>query len=205
MSHLIDLFLSLTAGMGYWGVFILMTIESTFLPLPSEIVIPPAAYLAYKGEMSLWIVILAGVAGSVAGALINYFLARFLGRPLVYAFVNTKWAKYIFLNEKKVVKAEGYFKDSGRLSTFIGRLIPGIRHLISIPAGFVRMPIRPFVFYTFLGSFIWVTILAVLGYAFGANQELIFKYAKMIGYGLLGLVALVLVVVALTKKKLKSS
>lgn len=201
MSHFIDLFLGLTSGMGYWGVFILMTIESTFLPLPSEIVIPPAAYLAYKGEMTLWIIVLAGVAGSILGALINYFLARFLGRPLAYAFVNTKWAKYLFLNEKKLIKAEGYFKDSGKLSTFVGRLIPGIRHLISIPAGFVRMPIKPFVLYTFLGSFIWVTILAVLGYSFGANQDLIFKYSKMIGYGLLGLVVFVVFAVAFARKR----
>jgi membrane protein DedA with SNARE-associated domain len=153
-----------------------MTIESSFLPLPSEIVIPPYAYLAAKGEFNLILVILAGILGSILGALINYFLSITLGRTLVYAIVRTRWAKLILLNEKKLEDAENYFLQYGNFATFIGRLVPVVRHLISIPAGFCRMRLDLFILYTFLGSTVWVTILAFLGYYFGANQEMLSAY-----------------------------
>jgi len=164
MHLIIDFFLNLVSGLGYWGVFFLMMIESSFIPFPSEIVIPPAAFLASKGEMSVFLIVLFGVLGSVSGALINYFLALTLGRKVVYGLVRSRFAKFFLIDEFKLKKAEEYFLKNGVKSTFIGRLIPVIRQLISVPAGFVKMNLFEFIFYTFLGSFIWVSILALLGY-----------------------------------------
>ncbi|MBI2634698.1 DedA family protein [Candidatus Peregrinibacteria bacterium] len=167
MDGFIQTLLGFTQDLGYTGIFLLMTVESSFVPFPSEVVIPPAAYLAAKGEFNLIFIIVFGVFGSLAGALINYYLAYFLGRPLVYILAEKKWAKYLLINRKKVEKAEHYFLKYGNLSTFIGRLLPGIRQMISLPAGFVKMPIWPFIFYTILGSGVWVTFLAVVSYVAG--------------------------------------
>jgi membrane protein DedA with SNARE-associated domain len=181
MELLIAKLLALTSNLGYGGVFFLMAVESSFIPLPSELVVPPAAYLASKGEMNVFLIVLLAGLGSVAGASFNYILARILGRPLIYLIAEKKWAKYIFLNKSHIEKAEKYFLERGNIATFLGRLVPGIRHLISIPAGFVKMNYLSFVFYTFLGATVWSAILAALGYFFGENQEFIFKYSKMIG------------------------
>ncbi|MFA6305270.1 MAG: DedA family protein [Candidatus Gracilibacteria bacterium] len=181
MELLITKILAFAADLGYGGVFFLMAIESSFIPLPSELVVPPAAYLASRGEMNVFLVILFSALGSIVGASFNYLLARILGRPLVYAIAEKKWAKFIFLNKSHIEKAEKYFLERGNLATFLGRLVPGIRHLISIPAGFVKMNYFSFVLYTFAGAFIWSSILAALGYFFGENQEFILKYSKDIG------------------------
>lgn len=170
--------LGITANLGYWGVGILMTIESSFLPFPSEIIIPPAAYLASKGEMNIFIIILAGVLGSILGALINYFLAVSLGRLLIYKLAAHPLAKYLMISPEKIDKAERYFLKNANSATFIGRLIPVIRQLVSIPAGLARMPLLPFISLTALGSFIWVAILAMLGYFLGSNQELLHSYYR---------------------------
>ena len=180
MSAIISYILAIGVKMGHLGVFFLMTIESSFLPLPSEIVIPSAAYLAQKGEMNLVLVIIAGVLGSLTGAIINYVLGMTLGRKVIYTLANTKWAKLLLINEQKVQEAEKYFLKFGNAATFIGRLVPGVRHLISIPAGFTKMKFSNFAFYTVLGSTIWVTILAGLGYWFGANEKLIEQYYREI-------------------------
>lgn len=181
-----------------------MTMESTFLPVPSEIVIPPAAYLAQNGELNLLLVIFFGVLGSTIGAVINYILGLTLGRSIVYSLAASKWTDILFLNEARIKKAEDYFLRYGNSSTFIGRLVPGIRHLISIPAGFTKMNFKNFVFYTVLGSVIWVTLLAILGYEFGANQELIKEYYREICYGAFVLVILFVIYIIYKNKKAKN-
>ena len=180
LSEFFNFLLSITANLGYWGVGILMAIESSFIPMPSEIIVPPAAYLASLGKMNIWLIIIVGVLGSVVGAIFNYVIGYYLGRPLVYKLAAHPFAKFLLINPEKIKKAEKYFFDNATSATFIGRLIPVIRQLISIPAGFSKMPFGPFVFYTALGSTIWVSILAALGYFIGANQELLARYYKEI-------------------------
>lgn len=182
MTGFISLLLGLSAKMGYWGVFLLMTIESSFIPLPSEIVIPPAAYLAQKGELDIILVVLFGVLGSVAGAFINYMLALTLGRRIIFYLASCRLANLMLINEKQIEKSEKYFLEHGNISTFIGRLVPAVRHLISIPAGFSKMNLVSFILFTTLGSSLWVIILAILGYCFGSNQDLLLQYYKEISY-----------------------
>jgi len=182
---IINWILNITQGLGYIGVGILMAIESSFFPLPSEIVIPPAAYLASQGRMSLPIIIIAGVLGSVLGAIFNYVLALSFGRLVVYKLANTRLARLILVTPEKIERAEKYFLSNSDFTTFFGRLIPVIRQLISIPAGFCRMPFGRFVVYTALGSAIWVSILAGLGYFIGANQALLASYYQEISWVLL--------------------
>ena len=179
--------LGLSADLGYWGVGLLMTIESSFLPFPSEIVVPPAAYLASQGEMNVFIVVVAGVLGSILGAIINYFLALYFGRYIVYKLASTRLAKFIFISSEKLAKAEKYFLANSNSATFFGRLIPVIRQLISIPAGFSKMNFGRFVFLTAAGSAIWVSILAALGYFLGANQELLHRYYEELKWVFLAL------------------
>ncbi len=159
--------------MGYWGIFLLMFLESTFFPFPSEIIMIPAGYLASKGEMNIYIVILVGIVGSVAGALFNYYLAMHFGRGFIL-----RYGKYFFIKEETLDKLEAFFTKHGELSTFNGRLIPGIRQLISLPAGLARMNIAKFSFYSGLGAGIWVIVLVALGYLLGSNEELISEYLK---------------------------
>jgi len=160
--------------MGYWGIFILMFLESTFFPIPSEIVMIPAGYLAFKGEMNLYMIILSGILGSIAGALFNYYLALYFGRKFIL-----RYGKYFFIKEETLNKLEVFFTKHGELSTFNGRLIPGVRHLISLPAGLVRMNIAKFVFYSGLGAGIWVIVLVILGYLLGSNEALISEYLQI--------------------------
>jgi len=172
MLHEIAAFLVDKIGdMGYWGIFFLMFLESTFFPFPSEIIMIPAGYLAYQGEMSLVAVIAVGIVGSVAGALFNYYLAMHFGRSFLL-----RYGKYLFIQPQTLDKLEAFFQKHGELSTFNGRLIPGIRQLISLPAGLARMHLGRFSFYSALGAGIWVIVLVALGYLLGSNQELISKY-----------------------------
>ncbi len=159
--------------MGYLGIFLLMFLESTFFPFPSEIIMIPAGYLAYKGEMNVYIVVLIGILGSVAGALFNYYLAVHFGRTFIL-----KYGKYFFIKEEILDKLEAFFIKHGELSTFNGRLIPGIRQLISLPAGLARMNIAKFSFYSGLGAGIWVIVLVALGYLLGSKEELINEYLQ---------------------------
>ena len=202
MSGIINSLLVIGVKLGHLGVFFLMTIESSFLPLPSEIVIPPAAFLAQKGEMNIWIVFLVGTLGSCLGATINYLLSITLGRKIIYAAARTKWAKMLLINEQKIQHAENYFLQYGNAATLIGRLVPGVRHLISIPAGFTKMPFANFLLFTFLGSAIWVTALSGLGYWFGANEDLIKEYYHEIS--LVGLILAVSFVIYLFVKNKKA-
>lgn len=185
VNAVIQWVLALTQGLGYVGVIILMAIESSFLPLPSEVIIPPAAYLASQGKMNLLFVILAGTLGSIIGASVNYGLSMTLGRPLIYKLAATRWARALFITPEKIANSEKYFLNNACSATFFGRLIPVVRHLISIPAGFSKMPFGKFTLYTGLGSFLWVSILSGLGYFVGANQELLARYYQEISWGLL--------------------
>jgi membrane protein DedA with SNARE-associated domain len=151
--------------LNYWTVMFLMMIESSFIPFPSEIVVPPAAYMvAEKGDMNLFLVIVFATVGANLGALINYAIAYFVGRPVVYKFANSKLGHLCLIDEAKVVKAEEFFAKHGAVSTFVGRLIPAVRQLISIPAGLAKMKMATFILYTTLGAGIWNLILALAGY-----------------------------------------
>jgi membrane protein DedA with SNARE-associated domain len=172
------------ANLSYFTVAILMAIESTFLPLPSEVVVPFAAYKAAQGDLNVFGVIFFGTIGALCGSLINYFLAKYLGRPLVYKLADSRAGKLFLLSREKIEHAESYFIRNGKTSTFIGRLVPGVRHLISIPAGLAKMNLRDFMLYTFAGAGIWNIILAVIGYYLYEIREQIFPY---IGYIFLAL------------------
>lgn len=162
-------FLVNTVGkLGYAGVVLLMALESSFIPFPSEVVVPPAGYLASKGEMNLFLVILAGTVGSILGALLNYWIASRFGRDFLL-----KYSKYFFIDKEKFDKFEVFFNTHGEITTFVGRLIPVIRQYISFPAGLVRMDLKKFIFYTGLGAAIWCTILAYVGYFVGNNIDII--------------------------------
>ncbi len=161
--------------MGYLGIFLLMLIESSFIPFPSEIVLVPAGYLASKGDMDISLILLASLLGSIGGALINYFGALYVGRKFLL-----RYGKYILISQETLDKMEEFFEKHGAISTFTGRLIPGIRQLISIPAGLSKMNLKVFIFYTSLGALIWSIILVALGYLIGENQELIKEYLSQI-------------------------
>ena len=189
MIHDIAQFLVNQIGdMGYLGIFLLMFLESTFFPFPSEIIMIPAGYLAYQGEMNLYMVIFVGILGSVAGALLNYYLAMHLGRKIIL-----KYGKYFFIKEETLDKLDVFFAKHGEISTFTGRLIPGIRQLISLPAGLARMNMAKFSFYTAIGAGIWVVVLVAVGYVVGSNQELISEYMK--SATLIALVSVVLIII----------
>jgi len=171
----------------YGTITLLMTIESSFIPFPSEVIVPPAAYKASQegSDLNIILVVIFATIGALIGAFINYYLAYWLGRPIIYKFADSKLGKMCLLSAEKVQKAENYFVKHGNVSTFIGRLITGIRQLISIPAGLARMPLLPFILYTTLGAGIWNVILAVTGYIAHGQADLIDEYSKEISYGLL--------------------
>lgn len=193
-----DFFRWFVDNANYWFVFVFMIIESSFIPFPSELVVPPAAYLAMQqgSSMNIYMVVVVASLGALVGALINYYLALWIGRPVVYAFANSRLGHMLLLDTEKVNKAEQYFDKHGAISTFIGRLIPAVRQLISIPAGLSRMNIGTFSIFTSLGALTWNVILALLGYIlfrffqFDTKQELLDKveeynaYLTYFGYGI---------------------
>ena len=185
----------------YGSVMLLMTIESSFIPFPSEIVVPPAAWKAAQGEMNVVLVALAGTAGSIIGALINYYLALFLGRKIVYKLADTKWAHMLLIDRKGVEKAERVFNNYGKSSTFFGRLIPAIRQLISLPAGLSKMNIMSFTFYTTLGSVFWNIVLAALGYYLYSQKQLLEKFYHQITYICIGIGILFIIYVVIKIRK----
>lgn len=175
MYEIIDWIVRTVGSLGYPGIIIMMFLESSFIPFPSEVVMIPAGYLAYQGEMNLLLAILSGILGSLSGALFNYYLAIKLGRPFLLHY-----GKYVMFNEASLQKMEDFFARHGHISTFTGRLIPVVRQYISLPAGLARMNLAVFSFYTSLGAGIWVTILALLGYFIGDNELLIREYLRTI-------------------------
>lgn len=172
-------------NMNYFTITLLMVIESSFIPFPSEIVIPPAIWKAAGGELNMYLVVLFATLGALIGALLNYVLAMWLGRVIVYRLVETKVGKLFLLSQAKIEHAEAYFNRHGRSSTFIGRLVPGIRQLISIPAGLAKMNFKQFVIFTILGSGLWNIILAVLSYSLYKQQDLLKEYMHELSYALL--------------------
>ena len=191
-------------NMNYFTITLLMAIESSFVPLPSEVVIPPAIWQSLKtGELNIVLIVLFATVGAVIGAMFNYVMARWLGRVIVYSFAESKVGKLFLLSQAKVEHAESYFNRHGRSSTFIGRLIPGIRHLISIPAGLAKMNIKKFILYTALGSGIWHIILASLSYYLYSQQDLLLKYMHELSYTLLGCGALFVIYLIWKYKKKK--
>jgi len=172
-TEIVNWIVSTVGSLGYPGVFLLMLLESSFIPFPSEVIMVPAGYLASKGEMDIFVVILCGALGSLVGALINYYLAALLGRPLLL-----RYGKLVLFKEETLNKMENFFKRHGHISTFTGRLIPVIRQYISLPAGLSRMHLPTFCFYTTLGAGIWVIILTLIGYFIGENEGLIKEYVR---------------------------
>lgn len=187
-------------GMGYLGIVLLMALESSFFPFPSEVVIPPAGYLASKGEMNLFLIIFAGILGSIVGALVNYYIAYRYGRAILI-----KYGKYFFINELKFKKIETFFIKHGEISTFVGRLLPGIRQYISFPAGLAKMNLIKFSLYTALGAGIWVVILAYVGYFIGNNMELIREKLKIITLIIIPFLIIIIVLYIYFAKKGKNN
>ncbi len=187
MHEIINWLVTTIGAMGYPGIFLLMAMESSVVPLPSELVMPPAGYLAQQGQMNMVVAILCGTLGSLAGAYANYYAAHYLGRPLLL-----KYGKYVWITEEKFAKVEKYFHDHGEISTFIGRLIPVVRHLISLPAGLAGMHHWKFSLYTLLGAGLWVTVLTLIGYFIGAERELIMKYSHQALIGVIIMSAIII-------------
>lgn len=180
LHQFIDWILATVHDWGYLGIFILMGLESTVLPVPSEAVLIPAGYLAYQGKMSFGLIVLSSTLGSLAGATLNYVFALWVGRPFL-----ERWGRYFFVRPELLHKTDAFFLKHGAISTFTGRLIPGIRHLISLPAGLTRMNYGKFAFYTCLGAGIWSLILTAMGWYIGGNEALIQQYLKQITVGLI--------------------
>lgn len=199
LEPIINYIVETVGSLGYIGIFFMMFLESSFFPFPSEVVMIPAGYLAYKGEMNIYLAILAGVAGSLAGALFNYYLAVKYGRKVLI-----KYGKYAFIKEETIVKMETYFEKHGTISTFFGRLIPAVRQYISFPAGLAKMNLTLFSIYTSLGAAIWVIILAVLGYVIGDNELLVKEYLRYIIIALLVFIAIFSIRYYLKHKKANS-
>jgi len=188
----------------YYTVCLLMTIESSFIPFPSEIVVPPAAWKVAQGDMNMALVLFSATLGAIFGALINYFLAISLGRKVIYALAGTRLAHLMLINVESVEKAEKFFVKYGAVSTFVGRLMPAIRQLISLPAGLARMKMSTFLIFTTLGAVIWNVVLAILGYYLFAQKDVLEKYfheISMVGLALGVLLIAYLIFAAFRKKK----
>lgn len=201
-------------NLNYWTVTLLMTIESSFIPFPSEVVVPPAAWLAATGssDLNIYLVVVFATIGACIGAMVNYYLALWLGRPIIYKFVNSRVGHMCLLDEDKLKRAEVYFEKHGSVSTLVGRLIPAVRQLISIPAGLARMKIAKFILFTSLGAGVWNAVLAIIGWSLAKVPgiqtkeqllERVSEYSHIIGYSILAIVVVILVVLIYkgTRKK----
>ena len=187
LQNFITWILATVHDWGYTGIFILMALESTVLPIPSELVLIPAGYLAHQGHMSFGLIMLASTAGCLVGASINYYAALWVGRPFL-----ERWGRYFVVRAELLHKTDAFFARHGAVSTFTGRLIPGIRHLISIPAGLARMRLASFALYTCLGAGLWSLVLTLFGYLLGGNEALIREYKHFITVGVIAFVALII-------------
>jgi len=172
------------ANLNYWTIFLLMAIESSFIPFPSEVVVPFAAWKAAQGTLTMPGIMLASTGGAMFGAIFNYYFALWLGRRVLYRLADTRWAHFLLIDRSNLEKAENYFVKHGKSSTFIGRLVPAVRQLISLPAGLARMNIGSFLLYTFLGAGIWNLILALVGYFAWDLRDHILPYLNLIMYAL---------------------
>jgi membrane protein DedA with SNARE-associated domain len=184
ISQVVDWYM---ANMNYFTITLLMAIESSFIPFPSEIIVPPAAYKAANGELNIYLVVFFSSLGALIGALFNYYFAKYLGQAMLLKFADTRIARMMLVDRAAVEKAEAYFRKNGNVSTLIGRFVPGIRQLISLPAGLVSMNMKNFIIYTVIGSTAWNIILAILGYFFYSQKEKLEMYYHEITYVMLGL------------------
>jgi membrane protein DedA with SNARE-associated domain len=187
MEEIVLWLVKVIGDMGYAGILILMAMESSLFPIPSELVVPPAGYLASQGQMNIWLIILFSTLGSLLGALCNYAMAYYLGRPWIL-----RYGKYFLIPPEKFARVESFFLRHGEISTFTGRLIIVVRHLISLPAGLAKMDLARFTLFTVVGSFIWVSVLAYIGYAVGNNMDLVKSYYKQAAVALAIMMAVVL-------------
>lgn len=199
LHDLVNWLLETVGTWGYTGIFILMAMESTVLPVPSELVLIPAGYLAHKGEMNFALILLASTLGSLAGASLNYIVALWLGRPFL-----DKYGKYFFVRPELLRKTDEFFLKHGAISTFTGRLVLGIRHLISIPAGLTRMNFGKFSFYTCLGAAVWSLVLILMGYFIGGNEQLIKDNLPVMTAAILGSVGAILAIYYFWQKRQKA-
>ena len=197
LKEMISVVVTITEQLGYLGIFIGMFLESTLFPIPSEIIMIPAGIASSKGSLNIYLVSFFGIIGNVAGAIFSYYLAFFLGRKIIL-----KIGMYFFIKPQTIENIEVFFKNYGNISVFMGRLLPGFRHFISLPAGLAKMNFKLFFFYTSLGATIWTSILAFFGYFIGENQDLIFTYLRQITISLFVITAIIIVMV-ITYKKLK--
>lgn len=181
--------------LGYVGVFFLMLVESTFIPLPSEVVLTPAGYLIYKGKFDPFMVIIASATGSLMGSLLTYYLGLYVGRPLI-----ERYGRYVFFDEKKLKKGEEFFSKYGNISIFIARLLPGVRHYISFPAGIAKMNLYQFSLFTFLGATLWTIVLLSIGFYVGEKEELIKKYTTEITIGIVLLISIFVILKLVTRR-----
>lgn len=201
---------TLLGNLNYGTIFVLMLLESTVVPVPSELVVAPAAYHAASGQLNVLMVVLMATLGADVGASINYFVALYVGRPVIYRFANSRWGHLCLLNQEKVEHSERYFDNHGVVATLTGRLIPGIRHLISLPAGLARMNYWKFLLYTTLGAGVWHTILAAMGWYLHAvvpEDELeatITRYNHYIVGAIVAIVVIIVVAIVVKKKRVKS-
>lgn len=191
--HLLTNFIN---QIGYLGIFIGMFLESTLVPLPSELIMIPAGISAAQSGMNIYIVTLAGISGNVLGAVFSYYLAILIGRPLLFSL-----GKFFLIRAETIIKMEKFFQNHGPISVFIGRLLPGFRHFISLPAGIAKMNLKSFFFYTAAGSTIWTSILVALGFFIGANQELIKDYLHQLILACIALCLLLCAAYILLRKK----
>jgi membrane protein DedA with SNARE-associated domain len=194
-GEIFKLILNFVQTFGYTGIFIMTFIESTFIPIPSEFTLIPAGILIAKGELHLTPVLISGLTGTLLGSFVNYFIAYYFGRKL---FIN--YGKYFFLKPGQLLSLELFFNKYGVISTFFGRMLPGIKHFISFPAGLARMNLKLFTLYTLLGSFIWLSFLLYLGHIINANEELISIYIRRFNIAIIFIVIFITILIYITKK-----
>lgn len=199
IQNILGAIVNFVEALGYLGIFIMTFVEGTFVPIPSEITLIPAGYLSAKGVFNPFLLFLTSVLGTLAGVLFNYFIAYHYGRKIVL-----KYGKYIFFSQEKLYKMEIFFRDHGPFSTFIGRILPGLKHFISFPAGLARMDIKLFCLYSAAGGGIWCAILILLGYFIGNNSEELSRYLHQINYLIIAIVIISFVTyIAMHKRKVK--
>ncbi len=198
IENLLYKMIDIVEALGYLGIFIMTLVEGTFVPIPSEVTMIPAGYLVATGEFKLWLVLLCGILGTLSGALLNYFIAYYYGRQIVM-----KYGKYFLFTPEKLQYIEKFFQVHGPISTFIGRIVPGLKHFISFPAGLAKMNIRLFCLYTGIGGGLWVSILVFLGYFIGKNQDEINIYMSKINYAVV-IGALLIIALYILRLKYKN-
>ncbi|MDX1975462.1 MAG: DedA family protein [Rickettsiales bacterium] len=189
IQHMIQWLVDVVHTLGYPGIFIMTFLESTFMPIPSEVTMIPAGYLVQQGQMNLFLVLLCSITGTIGGALFNYYIAYHYGRRFINAY-----GKYFFFGPDKMEKLDKFFYSHGEISTFTGRLVPGLRHFISFPAGLAKMDLKKFCIYTGVGGAIWMSTLVGVGYLIGGNKKLIKTYMPYVSGGVIVLVILMIVV-----------